>query len=203
MNQDTTSHLFEDSDSTDEHLLQGVEAGNSENWRRFVEMYSGVIYAWCRQCDLQPSDALDVSQQVFYSVHRSMSTFNRNGRKGAFRSWLWTVVRNQVRNYLSRTLKGAKAEGGTEIQLRLLREPESVDESSLSAVDSSRTIRLKAAIETAKKRFDDRTWRCFWLTAVEGQKAVDVAEMLGVSPAAVRQARYRVSKNLRKNLEKF
>ena len=203
MSRNTTSRQFEGSDSTDEQLLQGVEAGSSDNWTHFVETYSGLIYAWCRQCDLQPADALDVSQQVFFSVHRSIATFDRVGRKGAFRSWLWTVVRNQVRNHLSRTLKGPRPEGGTEIQMRLLEEPDSIDESSLSIVDSTRTTRLKAAMQAAEQRFDERTWRCFWLTAIEGQTAVDVAKSTDMTAAAVRQARYRVSQYLRKNLEQF
>ena len=89
---------------------------------------------------------------------------------------------------------------------RLLEEPESFDEGSLSTVigptDGSPTFPtpLQAVLETIRSDFDQRTWQCFWSVAVDGDSASEVAEKLGMRPAAVRQAKYRVTKRLRSDL---
>jgi len=190
--------------STDNGLLEGIRARDEQAWARFVDEYSPLIYVWCRKCDLQSADARDVSQQVFHAVSRSIATFSESSGKGSFRGWLFTVTRNLIRNHLARTLRGPRSQGGTSIQLRLLEEPEALDEESLSAATSStQPSSMQTILDSARKEFDDRTWQCFWMVAMEGHSAVEVAERLGMNPAAVRQAKYRVTKRLRRDLEDF
>ena len=176
---------------------------DEQSWNRFVDEYSPLIYVWCRRCDLQSADARDVSQQVLHAVSRSIGTFSRKA-KGSFRGWLFTVTRNLVRNHLTRTLRGPRPQGGTSIQIRLLQEPESIDEVSLSTVAvSTQPTPIQTILDSIREEFDERTWQCFWLVVMEEQPAVEVAERLGMNPPAVRQAKYRVTKRLRRDLEDF
>lgn len=193
-----------DPGSTDSGLLERIRTRDEHAWTRLVEVYSPLIYVWCRQCDLQPEDALDVSQQAFHAVSRSISTFSHGKGKGSFRGWLWTITRNLIRNHLTRTLRGPRPQGGTSVQLRLMQEPESLDEESmLNATSSAQCASMHAILDSARADFDDKTWQCFWLVAMEGFSAVEVAERLGMRPAAVRQAKYRISKRLRRDLKDF
>lgn len=190
--------------STDNGLIEGIRAHDEQAWARFVDEYSPLVYVWCRHCDLQPADALDVSQQVFQAVSRSISTFTRRSGDGSFRGWLFIITRNLIRNYLTRTLRGPRPQGGTSIQIRLLQEPDLVDEESLSGTSSAvRDSSMQSALDAARASFDERTWKCFWLVAMEGNSAIEVAEQLGMRPAAVRQAKYRVAQRLRRDLEDF
>ena len=202
MNSSSTFSGSSNPGSTDAGLLDGVRNRDEVAWTRFVDQYSSLIYVWCRSYDLQPADALDVSQQVFQAVSRSISTFSSDAQSGSFRGWLFVVTKNLVRNYLSRTLGGPQPLGGTSIQLQLLEQPESIDEESLagsksSAADSS----MQSILDAVRSRFDDRTWQCFWLIAMEGHSAVEVAKQLEMTPAAVRQAKYRVVQRLRRDLK--
>lgn len=114
------------------------------------------------------------------------------------------MTRNLIRNHLTRTLRGPQPRGGTSIQLQLLQTPDMVDEESLSGTSSGfRDSMMQSALEAARGSFDERTWNCFWLVAMEGNSAVDVAEQLGMRPAAVRQAKYRVTQRLRRDLGNF
>lgn len=202
MNSTSTPNDSANPGSTDTGLLDGIRERDEEAWTRFVDEYSSLIYVWCRNCDLQPVDALDVSQQVFHAVSRSISTFSRNSGTGSFRGWLFIITRNMIRNYLSRTLGGPQPQGGTSIQLQLLEQPESVDEESLAGSKSSAgESSMQAILDATRERFDERTWNCFWLMAMEEQSAVEVGEQLGMKPAAVRQAKYRVVQRLRSDLE--
>ena len=46
-------------------LLAKVKCREPDAWRRLVELYALLIYRWCRSAGLQPTDAADVSQEVF------------------------------------------------------------------------------------------------------------------------------------------
>ncbi len=202
MNTSSSHHEPANPGSTDDGLVDGIQAHDEQAWSQFVDEYSPLIYLWCRNCDLQPADALDVSQQVFQAVSRSITSFSRRSGNGSFRGWLFIVTINLIRNYLTRTLRGPRPQGGTSIQIRLLQEPDLVDEESLSAVPSSdEASSIQSILDTARSSFDDRTWQCFWLVAMEGHSAVEVAAQFGMQPAAVRQAKYRVTQRLRRDLK--
>ncbi|MEZ6127738.1 MAG: hypothetical protein R3C59_03590 [Planctomycetaceae bacterium] len=49
--------------------------------------------------------------------------------------------------------------------------------------------------------FEQKTWQAFWLTAVEGQPANDVAADLNMTHGGVRQAKYKTLKRLRLEFE--
>ncbi|MCP4941128.1 MAG: sigma-70 family RNA polymerase sigma factor [Planctomycetaceae bacterium] len=186
-------------------MLAGIRKCDEQAWAQFVDEYSPLIYVWCRKCDLQSADARDVSQQVFHAVSRSIATYSEKSGSGSFRGWLFTITRNLVRNHLTRTLRGPRPQGGTSMQLRLLDEPEAIEEESLSAATSASTpsSMMQTILDAARTEFDERTWQCFWRVAMEGHSAVEVAEQLGMNSAAVRQAKYRVTKRLRRDLKDF
>ncbi len=55
-------------------------------------------------------------------------------------------------------------------------------------------------IELVRAEFEDRTWKVFWRSAVEGEPTADIARDLGISANAVRQAKSRVLRRLRAEL---
>ena len=188
--------------STDDDLVEGVRSRDERVWAEFVDRYSPLIYIWCRQYNLQPADALDVSQQVFHAVHRSIDTFsNSDSQNASFRGWLFVITKNLVRNYLARTMRGPVARGGSSIQMKLMQEPDSIDESTLSSEVDVASSPITQAMDAARDHFDDRTWQCFWLIVMEGYTAVEVGQRFAMRPSAVRQAKYRVTKRLRTLLD--
>src|SRR5262249_19236477 len=56
------------------------------------------------------------------------------------------------------------------------------------------------ALELVRGEFEERTWRMFWLTVVEGRSPVDAAAALGASPAAARKAKSRVLHRLKQEV---
>ena len=55
----------------------------------------------------------------------------------------------------------------------------------------------RRALELVKGQVEERTWRAFWLTAIEGRSPNEIAPGLGVSPTAVRMAKSRVLRRLK------
>jgi RNA polymerase sigma-70 factor (ECF subfamily) len=48
-----------------------------------------------------------------------------------------------------------------------------------------------------QREFEEKTWRMFLLTVVEGKAPADVAALFGVTPATVRKAKSKVLHRLR------
>ena len=65
---------------------------------------------------------------------------------------------------------------------------------------SELTALLRRALELVRGEFEPATWRAFLLTAVDGRAAPDAAAELGLTPAAIRQAKSRVLRRLRQEL---
>ena len=62
------------------------------------------------------------------------------------------------------------------------------------------TALLRRALDLVRVEFEPATWRAFLLTAVDGRPAPEAAAELGVSAAAVRQAKSRVLRRVRQEL---
>jgi RNA polymerase sigma-70 factor (ECF subfamily) len=182
-------------------LLDRVKARDAEAWRRLTKIFGPVIYHWSRQAGLQEADAADVIQDVFAAVAANINGFHRQQPGDSFRGRLFTIARNKIRDHFRRRNGEADPEGGTVGHLRLQSIPESPDPSTVqSTLQSARSMAVRRTLEVIQHDFQDRTWQAFWDVAVEDKPASEVAEKLGMTLAAVHQAKYRVGQRLREEL---
>jgi len=190
--------------STSSSLLRRVKRQDADAWRRLVRLYGPLVYLWARQCGLQADDAADVLQETFVAVAEGVQRFRREQPADTFRGWLWTITRNKIRDHFRRRQGQAAAQGGTDAQERLLQLPHpqagTRSEPSSEPCAGAGSQVAHAALELIRAEFEDRTWRAFWRTAVDGRKAAEVAEELGMTLRAVYQAKYRVLRRIRQEL---
>jgi RNA polymerase sigma-70 factor (ECF subfamily) len=185
------------SDSTSSSLIARVKSADPEAWERLSTLYTPLVYGWCRHSGLTAEDAADVAQDVFAAVIKAVKHFRHDGPQDSFRGWLWTITRNEVRKRASREARQPQARGGTDARRALQGVPDYF-ESDTAPVDAHSETRLvRRAAQVVRNEFEPATWQAFWRTAVDGQKAGEIADELEMSPGAVRQAKYRVLKRLR------
>jgi RNA polymerase sigma-70 factor (ECF subfamily) len=79
-------------------------------------------------------------------------------------------------------------------------QPDSNDESETWNLEYQRRL-ASLAMERIRHEFKENTWRAFWLTAVEGQAAIDAAPQVGMSAGAIYVAKSRVLARLRQEVE--
>src|SRR2546430_8685215 len=96
-------------------LLVRIRDGHDqEAWRQFVQLYAPVVYGFARKRGLQDADAADVMQDVLRSVAGAAARLNYDPTRGTFRSWLYTVSRNKIFNFLEAGRhKLGRGSGGT------------------------------------------------------------------------------------------
>ena len=187
-------------------LLRRVRHFETDAWSRLSALYGPLVYGWCRRAGLQSSDAADAVQEVFRSVFQGIAQFrgsdgSQNG--GSFRGWLWTVTRNQVRLSFRKNENTPQAIGGTDVQMRLAQKPDSVPSLDDSEPDAELTERrlLHRALDLVRADFNDSTWTAFTRVTLQGHAISEVAADLGLTENAVRQAKFRVLRRLREELD--
>ncbi|TWT83086.1 RNA polymerase sigma factor CnrH [Planctomycetes bacterium CA13] len=168
-------------------------------WSRLATTFGPIVYKWCRVSNVPMSDAADVVQDVFASVARGISDFERQKQEGSFRSWLATITRNRTADYFRRAAKAQAAIGGTDAMLAMQRHAESL-ESTISEASVEAAISHQL-LQQVRAEFETATWDAFWLTTIEEKSASEAAEITGLSRASVYQAKSRILRRLRQRLE--
>lgn len=62
--------------STSVSLLERVRQNDASAWRRFVQLYGPLTYAWARRYGFQSEDAADVMQETLIAVNRAIGEFD-------------------------------------------------------------------------------------------------------------------------------
>jgi RNA polymerase sigma-70 factor (ECF subfamily) len=188
--------------STSRSMLAGARDDDQAAWTRLVSLYAPLAAAWCRRWGVPQQDVMDVVQDVFASVAKSLGRFRKEQPNDTFRGWLATIARNKVNDYFRRRGDEPAAAGGTEAWQRITQvsdpigSDESVDEAEAAVFHDV----LRRALDSIRGEFQERTWQAFWRTVVEGRAAGDVAAELAMQPGAVRVSKSRVLWRLRREL---
>jgi len=177
-------------------LLRLRDPRDEAAWTKFVELYVPVIYGYARRQGLQDADAVDVTQDVLRAVAGSINRLAYDPVRGAFRSWLFTVVRRQLANW--RRWKRNKPQGsGDPATHRILEEhPGAVTVATAWEAEWEQRLFARACAQ-ARRTVTATTWQAFWRTAMENQAGKQVAADLGITVAAVYLARSRIVARLK------
>src|SRR5215472_10369055 len=98
---------------TRQRLLFRARAGEADAWEDLTGLYRPLILGWLNRQGVPARDLEDLSQDVLLSVVKHLPTFEHSGRRGAFRSWLRTIVCSRTSDYWRAVDAGAQAEGGS------------------------------------------------------------------------------------------
>jgi RNA polymerase sigma-70 factor (ECF subfamily) len=181
-------------DRTPASLLEKLRQPHPQAaWQRFIELYSPLLFSWCRRAGLQDHDAADLVQEVFVTLMEVLPTFSYD-RDKSFRNWLRTLTLNKWRQVCRQRARQRAAGDAVVAEAVAENELEAFWETEYRQQVADRALRL---IQTD---FQESTWKAFWEHAVVGRSADEVAAELGITPGAVYSARFRVLGRLRREL---
>jgi RNA polymerase sigma-70 factor (ECF subfamily) len=184
--------------STSHSLLQRACRLEPSAWERLCALYGPIVHGWCRRSGLQESDAADAVQEVFRAVFLNLGQFLQQG--GVFHAWLWTITANQVRLHFRR----AKQQAATALGSQDRELPDPAQPPTDDGAPDTETMRqriVRRTLDLVRGDFNEQTWQIFVRTTLQGESCPEVAAMLGINANAVRQARFRVLRQLRHELE--
>ncbi len=182
-------------------LLEQVRARRPEAWQRLVCLYGPVVYRWCRQYGVARDDAPDLVQEVFAAVALHIDGFHRHRPGDSFTAWLRTVTRNVIRGCFRSRHDRAVAQGGSDAQEWFLQVPELPEPVEASDSPETSSWIMPIGLDLVRAEFENHTWEAFRRVVIERQSPARVAVDLGMTIAAVYQAKSRVLRRLRQELD--
>jgi RNA polymerase sigma factor (sigma-70 family) len=178
-------------------LLRLRDPRDGKAWGEFVDTYAPLVHRFCRKQGLQDADAADITQDVLSRVFRAIPKLEYDPARGGFRKWLFTAVRNRLRDYFDQQRRKSKATGDSKVQQQLAEAPERGGGMELEWDREYRRHLYAAAARAVASEVTAPTWQAFQRTAVEGREPAEVAAELKLSVAAVYLAKSRVMARLR------
>lgn len=186
---------------TRQSLLLELGKHSDHAWTEFLAVYEQAIFRYCQSKGLQEADARDVTQDVLAVVHKRIPSWDFEA-SGSFRAWLFRVARNVSIDAIKKRARHAKASGDSGM-LELLNQVPGDDQKQGDFDTQYQRSLFEWASKHVKSEVKDITWQSFSRTAVDGQKAEDVASDLGVSVGSVYTAKCRVVARIRQKISEL
>src|SRR6476659_9471362 len=101
-------------------LVRLRDARDEGAWRQFVDLYGPLVYGYARKQGLQDADAADLAQEALIAVAGAVGRLEYDPARGAFRNWLFTVVRRKMINW--RAAQGCRPQGSGDTDMQRLLE---------------------------------------------------------------------------------
>jgi RNA polymerase sigma-70 factor (ECF subfamily) len=164
-------------------------------------LYRPLILSWLNRQGVPPRDLEDLSQDILLSVVKHLPAFEHSGRRGAFRSWLRTIVCSRTADYWRALDAGTQASGGSgaAAALQLIEDPDS-DLNRQWDKEHDGYV-LDCLLDLVRAEFEPATLQAFRRLALDGAAGAAVADELGMSVAAVYGAKSRVLQRIRQEAE--
>jgi RNA polymerase sigma-70 factor (ECF subfamily) len=174
-------------------LLERLRATHAEeDWCRFVRLYTPLLLYWARRLCRAPDDPADLVQEVFAKLATELPRFRYDPQR-RFRGWLHTILLNRWRDE-ERRRRRLKLQTSAPEVLDQLETPDSGDDWT---EEQYRAYLVGRALEVMRAEFAPRDWQSFWEVAVNGRKADEVAQQLGITRNQVYLARSRIRHRLK------
>ena len=189
---DETGKVFP-TEVSDGELARRVQGGDNDAFELLARRYIRSVYAVVSSFLGSREDVDDAVQETFLRSLEKIQSFNP---KRPFAPWLYQVARNVARNRW-KYLKSRQHEDLAEYD----RAPSETDEEDPGTM--AELAELRSDIAAAIENLPERQRTAFRLHDVEGFKATEIAELLGVSDGTVRANVHHARRELRKRLGRY
>jgi RNA polymerase sigma-70 factor, ECF subfamily len=185
---------------TRQSLLYRAQAGEAGAWTDLTDLYRPLIFGWLNRQGVPASDLQDLSQEVLLSVVKHLPAFEHSGQRGAFRTWLRTILTSRTTDYW-RASPGARAQGGSRAiaALQEIADP-TMDLARDWDEEHDRYI-LQCLLDLVEQEFEPTTLKAFRRLAIDGISGAEAAEELQMTVSAVYVAKSRVLQRIRQEAE--
>jgi len=177
--------------ASDIELAKSAAMGDMMAFEELYQRHHRRVYSICLRMLQSPSEAEDLTQDVFIQLYRKIGSFRGDS---AFTTWLHRMTVNQVlMHFRKRTVKFEKTtdEGETPVQI-------------VNGTENHRKMPIvdKIALEHAIAQLPDGYKSVFVLHDVEGYEHEEVARILGCSVGTSKSQLHKARLKLRKLLQK-
>jgi RNA polymerase sigma factor (sigma-70 family) len=78
---------------TEEDLVKGLQTADEVAFRRLVDTYQKQVFNTCQSLVHNPTDADDLTQEVFIEIYRSVKNFRGSAKLS---TWIYRIAVNKI-----------------------------------------------------------------------------------------------------------
>ena len=164
----------------DPELIKRCLAGENSAWEELLQGYNRKIYNLCYRFSGRPSDAEDLTQEIFIKIFQILQSYD--AAQGAFSTWLNRVARNHLVDHYRRTHKD-RVTSSLEDEVIELEEKPGPGEGPLAQVESRER---KELLQVALDRLSPDMREAVILRDLQDLDYQEIAEILGVPEGTVK-----------------
>ena len=192
------------SDNQDQFLTRETLLSRAKNqedataWEDFVNYYKDFIFIVIRHMNIPYNDCEDLIQETLLKIWKNLQKFDVDNDRAKFRTWLSTVIRNTVLNYIDKKNRNYKKE-------ELVREeqevrPELFNQSKDGQLDEFiekewQVYVTNLAMKKITPLFSPQAIEAFQ-RSLDGESTEFIAEKLNIKPNSVYKLKNRVKGRL-------
>lgn len=168
-------------------------------WQDFYDRYFPIIMGFARRTGARDEEAEDVAHEVMTNFFRASSRFEYDPKAGRFRGYLKAATLNTLRGRWRKQRDMVDVDAGTDLPIE-----DRVDADELWDREWTRSL-ITRALTAVKSggRQSEQSWEAFELYGRRGVPIEEVSERLGMSPDSIRQAKSRISRQVRTEIERI
>ncbi len=183
-------------------LLRLNSNGTAERelgWQDFYDRYVPLIMGFARRTGARDEEAEDVAHEVMANFFRASNQFEYDPSNGRFRGYLKAATLNTLRGRWRKRKNMIDVDAGSDLPIE-----DRVDADEMWDREWTRNLITRAL--TAVKwngSQSEQSWEAFELYGRRGVPIEEVSSRLGMKPDAVRQAKSRISRQVRAEIERI
>ena len=186
---------------TRQSLLLRAQTGETDASKDLTDLYRPLILSWLNRQGVPTRDLEDLSQDVLLSVVKQLPGFQHSGNRGAFRSWLRTIVCRRAADYWRAIDGDTQASGGSGATAALQEIADPDSDLNRQWDEEHDNYVVHCLLDLVEEEFEPITLQAFRRLAFDGVSGAEVAQELGLSMAAVYVAKSRVLARIRQEAE--
>ena len=176
--------------------------GDSAAWADLVRTHHRRVYGLCYRFTGNPTDAEDLTQDVFLKVYSNLASFDTN--RGSLQVWITTMTRNLLVDNFRRT-RNLRATSSLDDGWESAEELKPVDRlvsSSLSPHESAAQKELAKMVQNALARVSVELREAVILRDLQDLDYKEIAQVLGIPEGTVKSRISRGRAELARLLER-
>jgi RNA polymerase sigma-70 factor (ECF subfamily) len=182
----SVAEVEENARLSDLELAQKSAAGDTESFEELYRRHFRRVYSLCLRMTSNPSQAEDLTQEVFIQVFNKIGSFRGDS---AFTTWIHRIAVNQVlMHFRKRSTKSELTTDDGETPIQIVRGTE--NQNTMPIID-------RIALERAIAQLPPGYRSVFVLHDVEGYEHEEIAKMLGFAEGTSKSQLHKARLKLR------
>ena len=192
--------------------------GDQASWQDFFDTYWRLIYNVAVKAGLSDTEAQEVVQETVIVVAKNISEFKADPARGSFSAWLLHTTRWRIADQFRKRVRQASflTEAGKAGETPALRSNDTGMTDAIDRVPDPAGVQLEAvwteeweknlvtaALEQVKLQVSPKQYQIFDLHVLQNLPVRDTARTMQVSVASVYMAKHRISRLLKKEVQKL